>query len=143
MRLQCYCRSSPHIWSVAYSSRPIDFISVVHTAVITAHYLPVERVGQQQPYHNAATGASRVQRSTGTLKMADAGEPSSLADAPVLYRAVRGEIRVDARKSLNTEMERFEPNTVCKVLFFTASNIRSKVVFAEYYMNIYHAKERV
>lgn len=142
MRLQCYFHSPPHIWSFAYSLRPIGFISVVHTAVITAHYLPVDRVGQQQqPYHTVATGDSRAQRSTETLKMADAGEPSSLADAPVLCRAVRGdegegeEIRVDGSKSLNAEMERFEPNTFCTFC------VKHQEQGAEYYMNIYHAKK--
>lgn len=90
----CYLHSRPHIWS-AYSSkipdrsRLICFASVAHTAV-TARYLPVDR-GGQQPYHTVATVDLRVQRSTELLKMADASEPSSLADAPVLCRAVRGD----------------------------------------------------
>lgn len=56
----------------------------------TAHYLPVDRRGQQ-PCQTAATADSWVQRAAGLLKMAGAGEPSSLADAPVLCGAVRGE----------------------------------------------------
>lgn len=109
MRLpSSYFHSPPHIQSFAYSSeipqclRLIDFVSVVHT-VISAHYLPVERVGQQ-PYQTAATVDSRVQRSTELLRMAGAGEPSSLADAPVLCGAVRGDGGRDGvtPKSLNT-----------------------------------------
>lgn len=37
------------------------------------------------------TAETRVKRMTELLKMADAGEPSSLADVPVLCKAVRGD----------------------------------------------------
>lgn len=40
-----------------------------------------------------ATVDRRGQRSTEPLKMADAGEPSSLADAPALCTAVGGDMR--------------------------------------------------
>lgn len=74
------------------------------------HHLPVDCVGQQ-PYQTVATADPRSKRAAEPLKMAGAGEPSSLADAPVLCRAVRGdegrgeEIRVDgvASKSQNTD----------------------------------------
>lgn len=117
-----------------YSLRLIYFVSVVHT-VITAHYLPEGRVGQQ-PNQTGAAAGSRVQRSPELLKMADAGEPSSLADAPVLCRAVRG----DEGREI-TEMESCEPNIFCEVQFPAVSNIRKEV--AKRYMNIYHEQQDV
>ena len=74
----------------------------------TAHYLPVDRGGQQL-CQTAATADSWVQRAAGLLQMEGAGEPSSLADAPVLCGAGTGEegrekkLIVDgvASKSLN------------------------------------------
>lgn len=89
-------------------SQLICSVPVAHTA-ITAHHLPVGRVGQQ-PRQTVAAADSRVQRATELLKMADAGEPSSLADAAVLCRAVRGEegrerksVDGAASKSLNAD----------------------------------------
>lgn len=53
-----------------------------------AAYLPVGHAGQRSRQAAAAVD-SRAQRSTELLKTADAGEPSWLADAPVLCRAVK------------------------------------------------------
>lgn len=92
----------------------------------------------QQPYETVATVDSRVRRSTELLKMADAGEPSSLAGAPVLCRAVRGDEGRDI-----IEMERCEPNIFCKVQFPAVSNIRKEAVLAKHYMNIYHEQQDV
>lgn len=72
-----------------YSLRLIYSASVVQTA-ITAHYLPVDYVGQQL-YQAAVSVDLRVRRATELPNMADAGEPSLLVDAPVLSWAVRGD----------------------------------------------------
>lgn len=65
----------PSLWLIVSDS-------VVQTA-ITAQYLPVDYVGQQ-PYQTVVSVDLRVQRATELPNMAGAGEPSLLADAPVL-----------------------------------------------------------
>lgn len=98
----------------------------------TAHYLPVDR-GGQHPCQTAATVDSWVQRAAGLLKMAGAGEPSSLADAPVLYGAVTGEEgRRDYSRqrgikiTQHSEMEHWEP----KYNFLLCQNIRKEAELA-------------
>lgn len=54
--------------------------------------------GGQRPYQ--IVGTVDLQRSTELPNMADASEPSLLAGAPVLCRAVRED---DGRESLNTD----------------------------------------
>lgn len=76
------------IFGASLSFRLICFVSADHRAA----YLPVGRAGQrsgQRSRQAAAAVDSRAQRSTELLKTADAGEPSWLADAPVLCRAVK------------------------------------------------------
>lgn len=115
------------IFGASLSFRLICFVSADHRAA----YLPVGRAGQrsgQRSRQAAAAVDSRAQRSTELLKTAGAGEPSWLADAPVLCRAVKRRWRKEGgreRRSGRTvwhrkqraqivEMERCEPNTSWK-----------------------------
>lgn len=129
------CHSQPHLCSFAPAQKclPVygSFALCLLFKHITARCLPVGR-GGQRPYRIALTVDSRVQRSNEPLKTAGAGEPSSLADAPVLCRAVGG----DEGREGRWEWTVGRSNHWTQKETAAASVIRKEAVLAKHYMNI-------
>lgn len=74
------------IWSSYDSETSYSSRMICAAPVVAAHHLPAGHGGQR----SRPTVDVQSQRWTGIRRRAGAGEPSSLADAPVLCRAVGG-----------------------------------------------------